>query len=37
VRGYGVVTWAQDGLRFAAVSDVDTPELERFTALVRQP
>lgn len=37
VRGYGVATWAQDGLRFAAVSDVDTKDLERFTALVRQP
>src|SRR5262249_37437541 len=37
VRGYGVATWAQDGLRFAAVSDVDTKDLERFSALVRQP
>ena len=37
VRGYGVATWAENGLRFAAVSDVDTKDLERFTELVRQP
>ena len=36
VRGFGVATWAQDGLRFAAVSDLDARDLERFARLVRQ-
>jgi anti-sigma factor RsiW len=35
VRGFGVATWAQDGLRFAAVSDVDQRDLERFVQLAR--
>lgn len=29
-RGFSVATWAQQGLRFAAVSDVDRRDLERF-------
>ena len=29
-RGFSVATWAQQGLRFAAVSDVDGRDLERF-------
>ena len=29
-RGFSVATWAQQGLRFAAVSDVDARDLERF-------
>lgn len=37
LRGYGVATWAQDGLSFAAVSDVDAAELERFARLIRGP
>lgn len=30
VRGFGVATWAEGGLRFAAVSDVDQRDLVRF-------
>ena len=37
VRGFSVTTWAADGLRFAAVSDVDARELTRFAQLVRNP
>jgi anti-sigma factor RsiW len=37
LRGYGVATWAQDGLSFAAVSDADAGELERFARLIRGP
>lgn len=33
-RGFSVVTWAADGLRFAAVSDVDGRDLTRFARLV---
>jgi anti-sigma factor RsiW len=34
-RGYGVVLWAEQGLRFAAVSDVDAGDLERFARLLQ--
>lgn len=37
VRGFGVATWADGGLRFGAVSDVDARELERFARLVQAP
>ena len=37
VRGFSVTTWAADGLRFAAVSDVDARDLTRFTQLVSGP
>lgn len=37
VRGYSVATWAADGLRFAAVSDVDGRELTRFAHLASVP
>ncbi len=37
VRGFGVATWADGGLRFGAVSDVDPRELERFARLVQAP
>ena len=33
VRGFGVATWADGGVGFAAVSDVDRRDLERFAAL----
>ena len=33
VRGFAVATWADGGVRFAAVSDVDRRDLERFAAL----
>jgi anti-sigma factor RsiW len=35
VRGFGIATWAEGGLRFAAVSDADQRDLERFAELVR--
>lgn len=34
-RGFNVVTWAQAGLGYAAVSDVDARDIERFAGLVR--
>lgn len=37
VRGFSVATWAADGLRFAAVSDVDGRDLARFAQLVSSP
>ena len=37
VRGFSVTTWAADGMRFAAVSDVDARELTRFAQLVSVP
>ena len=36
-RGFGVATWSEGGLRFAAVSDVDRTDLERFARLAAQP
>jgi anti-sigma factor RsiW len=36
-RGFATVAWAEDGLAFVAVSDVDPPELTRFAELVRAP
>ncbi len=36
-RGFAVAAWAEDGLAFAAVSDVDPQELKRFAELVRTP
>ena len=36
-RGFAMVAWAEDGLAFAAVSDVDPQELTRFAELVRAP
>lgn len=35
VRGFEVASWTQDGLMFAAVSDVDPRELQRFANLLR--
>ena len=37
VRGFSVATWANGGLRFAAVSDVDGRDLTRFAQLIRAP
>jgi anti-sigma factor RsiW len=37
VRGFSVTTWAADGLRFAAVSDVDARDLTRFAQFVGAP
>ncbi len=36
-RGYGVTTWADGGLRYTAISDVDLRDLETFARLVREP
>ena len=36
-RGFNVASWSEKGLRFAAVSDVDARDLERFAQLVRAP
>jgi anti-sigma factor RsiW len=36
-RGFGVASWNAGGLRFAAVSDIDPRDLERFARLVAQP
>ena len=36
-RGFAVATWAADGLRFAAVSDVEAGDLDRFVAAMRAP
>lgn len=35
VRGFGVATWTEGGLRYAAVSDVDLRDLNRFAVLVQ--
>lgn len=37
VRGFSVGAWAADGLDFAAVSDVEPGEMERFVREVRLP
>ena len=37
MRGFSVTTWAADGMRFAAVSDVDARDLSRFAQLVSAP
>ena len=35
VRGFSTATWATGGVRFAAVADSDSHEIERFAGLVR--
>jgi anti-sigma factor RsiW len=35
-QGYHVVQWRSNGMRYAAVSDVNTEELKAFVDLVRQ-
>jgi anti-sigma factor (TIGR02949 family) len=37
VRGFNVVTWSEQDLNFAAVSDTDSAELKRFTEAYRSP
>lgn len=34
-RGFGLVTWSEGGLRYAAVSDVEHADLERFAHLMQ--
>ena len=36
-RGFAMAAWVEDGLAFAAVSDVDLQELTRFAELLRSP
>jgi anti-sigma factor RsiW len=36
-RGFSVATWSQRGLGFAAISDVDVRDLDRFARLVEAP
>jgi anti-sigma factor RsiW len=36
-RGFNLATWGESGLRYAAVSDVDARDLERFARLVQAP
>jgi anti-sigma factor RsiW len=35
LRGFGIVTWTDDGVRYAAVSDVDPRDLKRFAELAQ--
>jgi anti-sigma factor RsiW len=35
-RGFALETWAEDGLRYAAISDLDPRDLQRFATLVRE-
>lgn len=37
VRGFGVMSWAAGGLRYAAVSDVDPRDLKHFAGLLAAP
>ena len=37
VRGFSVTTWSANGMRFAAVSDVDGRDLTRFAQLISAP
>ena len=34
-RGFNVVSWAEDGLRYSVISDVDQRDLRRFATLLR--
>ncbi len=36
-RGFGLATWADGGLRYAAVSDIERGDLERFARLAQAP
>ena len=37
LRGFSIVTWAEGGLSFVAVSDVDAQDLQRFAQRIRSP
>ena len=37
IRGFHVIAWRDRDMSFAAVSDTDSAELERFTAAYRAP
>ena len=36
VRGFSIVNWSEDGLRYAAISDVDPRDLRRFAEHMRR-
>lgn len=36
-RGFGMATWAEGGLRYAAVSDIERSDLEHFAQLMQAP
>ena len=36
LQGFNVATWSADGVRFVAVADTDTHEIERFAQLVQK-
>ena len=36
-RGFGIAHWSDNGLHFAAVSDVDPRDLKRFALLIQSP
>ena len=36
-RGFGIAHWSANGLHYAAVSDVDPRDLERFARLFESP
>ena len=35
VRGFGLVTWVDSGLRYAAIADIEPRELAEFASLLR--
>jgi anti-sigma factor (TIGR02949 family) len=35
-RGFSVASWTEDGLRYSAIGDVDSRELQRFATLLRK-
>jgi anti-sigma factor RsiW len=37
IRGFNVITWSERDLEFAAVSDTDATELQRFVVAYRSP
>jgi anti-sigma factor RsiW len=36
-QGYDVIQWRHDGMRFAAVSDINPDELRAFADILEQP
>jgi anti-sigma factor RsiW len=36
-RGFGMATWADGGLRYGAVSDIERSDVERFAQLAQAP
>jgi anti-sigma factor RsiW len=36
-RGFGLATWSEGGLSYAAVSDIERSDLEQFARLMQAP